>query len=62
MTDDERVAVYKKLAQQALDEPDPLKSLELCEKAFAMGLLLGLEDGTEAQQEAQKEALANDWK
>jgi hypothetical protein len=34
-------AEYLKLAQQALDEPDPKRALELCEQALEIGRRLG---------------------
>jgi len=46
-TRQEQVEEYIRLAQEALDEPDLEKSLELCGKAIEVGKRLGFGDGIE---------------
>jgi hypothetical protein len=43
----ETMEEYKRLAEKALNEPDPKRSLELCEQALAMGRRLGFGDGND---------------
>lgn len=50
---------YMKLAQEALDEPDPERSLELCQKAVEMGRRLGFFAGGIGQGDGRGETIDN---